>query len=161
MIALLRRLFARGAPLLAEAGTRDSAAIAALHGVSFRRGWSEQEVETLLAERNVVAHRAALGARLCGFIISRIAADEAEILSVAVAPARQGHGLARRLLDLHLRQLAGLGCRAVFLEVDEHNGPAIRLYRRAGFREISRRSNYYPTAGGNPVAALVLRRDIA
>ena len=53
--------------------------------------------------------------------MSRLAADEAEILSVAVARAAQGRGLARRLLDLHLRRLAGLGCRAVFLEVDENN----------------------------------------
>ena len=83
-------------------------------------------------------------AKLAGFIMSRLAADEAEILSVAVAGARHGRGLARRLLDLHLRRLAGLGCRAVFLEVDEHNAPAIRLYDRAGFREISRRANYYP-----------------
>ena len=65
-----------------------------------------------------------------------------------------------RLLDLHLRRLAGLGCRAVFLEVDEHNRAAIRLYDRAGFRQVSRRANYYPVAEGNSAAALVLRRDL-
>jgi ribosomal-protein-alanine N-acetyltransferase len=160
MIALLRRLFTRGAPTLSEASMRDAAAIAALHGASFRRGWSEQEVEGLLAEHNVVCHRARLGKELAGFIMTRCAADEAEILSVAVAHARQGRGLARALLALHLRRLAGLGCRTVFLEVDEHNMPAIRLYRRGGFREVARRANYYPTAGGKAAAALVLRRDL-
>jgi ribosomal-protein-alanine N-acetyltransferase len=60
-----------------------------------------------------------------------------------------------------LRRLAGLGARAVFLEVDEHNKPAIKLYERAGFREISRRPNYYPLTGGKTATALVLRRDIA
>jgi ribosomal-protein-alanine N-acetyltransferase len=64
------------------------------------------------------------------------------------------------LLTLHLRRLAGLGVRAVFLEVDEHNAPAIKLYSRAGFREISRRPNYYPQPGGKTAAALELRRDI-
>ena len=157
---LWRRLFGRAEPTLAEAGERDAAAIAALHGASFRHGWSEDEVEALLAARNVVTHRATTGSALCGFIMSRIAADEAEILSVAVARATQGRGLARRLLDLHLRRLAGLGCRAVFLEVDENNRAAIRLYNRAGFREVARRANYYPAAGGKSATALVLRRDL-
>ena len=85
---------------------------------------------------------------MAGFIMSRLVEDEAEILSVAVAGTRRGRGLARNLLTLHLRRLAGLGARAVFLEVDEHNAAAIRLYDRAGFREISRRPNYYPGAGG-------------
>jgi ribosomal-protein-alanine N-acetyltransferase len=48
----------------------------------------------------------------------------------------------------------------VFLEVDEHNQPAIRLYDRAGFTEISRRPNYYPAISGTAAAALVLRRDL-
>jgi len=161
MMTLWRRLFARETPSLSEASRRDAEAIAALHAASFHRGWSEVEVEGLLGERNVVAHRAASGRALAGFIMSRCAADEAEILSVAVARARQGRGLARALLDLHLRRLAGLGCRAVFLEVDENNRAAIRLYDRAGFREVSRRANYYPAAGGKAAAALVLRRDLA
>ena len=58
-----------------------------------------------------------------------------------------------------LRRLAGLGARAVFLEVDELNDPALRLYHRAGFRELSRRPNYYPGHDGG-AAALVLRRDL-
>ena len=93
--------------------------------------------------------------------MSRQAADEAEILSIAVAGARRGRGLAGKLLSLHLRRLAALSARAVFLEVDEHNIPAIRLYDRAGFHEISRRPNYYPNAGAKAAAALVLRRDLA
>ena len=153
-------LFSRAEPALSEASVRDTAAIAALHGASFRRGWSDDEVERLIGERNVITHRAMAGAALGGFIMSRIAADEAEILSVAVARAYQGRGLARRLLDLHLRRLAGLGCRAVFLEVDENNRAAIRLYDRAGFREVARRANYYPGAAGTAAAALVLRRDL-
>jgi [ribosomal protein S18]-alanine N-acetyltransferase len=161
MMRFLRRLLARDDPVLSEAGARDAEAIASLHAASFRRGWSEEEVEGLLLENNVVAHRATIGGRLVGFIMARLAADEAEILSVAVARASQGRGLARRLLDLHLRRLAGLGARAVFLEVDEHNRPAIRLYDRAGFREVSRRANYYPASDGKAAAALVLRRDLA
>jgi len=97
---------------------------------------------------------------MTGFIMSRLVEDEAEILSVAVDRARRGRGLARNLLTLHMRRLAGLGARTVFLEVDEYNAPAIRLYDRAGFRELSRRPNYYPGAGDKAAAALVLRRDL-
>jgi [ribosomal protein S18]-alanine N-acetyltransferase len=160
MIGFVRSLFGRGEPALSEAGPRDTAAIAVLHGQSFRRGWNEQEVEGLLIDRHVIAHRAAIAGKLAGFIMSRLVQDEAEILSVAVAGRQQGRGLAHKLLDLHLRRLAGLGARTVFLEVDEHNKPAIRLYDRAGFHEISRRPNYYPAAGGKAAAALVLRRNL-
>lgn len=161
MIGLFGRLFGHGAPAVSEATPRDAAAIAGLHAASFRRGWSEQEVEQLLFDRNVITHRAMTGARLAGFIMSRRAADEAEILSVAVARARRGRGIARDMLALHLRRLAGLGTRTVFLEVDENNTPALRLYRRAGFRDVGKRPNYYPAADGKPATALVLRRDLA
>lgn len=160
MIALLKSLFARAAPVLSEASSRDAAAIATLHAASFARGWSEQEVEGLMTEGHVFAHRATTGARMAGFILSRVVEDEAEILSVAVAGNKRGCGLARNMLNLHLRRLAGLGARTVFLEVDEHNTAAIRLYDRAGFRRISRRANYYQAADGEAAAALVLRRDL-
>jgi [ribosomal protein S18]-alanine N-acetyltransferase len=150
------RIFARAEPTLSGATPRDAASLAALHAASFSRGWSENEFEQLLTDRSVIADRAVSGRRNVGFILSRRAADEAEILSVAVTRAWRGHGVARRLLDLHLRRLAGLRLRAVFLEVDQDNTPALRLYARAGFREVGRRPGYY--SGGK--SALVLRRDL-
>jgi ribosomal-protein-alanine N-acetyltransferase len=160
MIEIITRLFARGEPSLSEAGPRDAAAIAKLHAASFRRGWSDGEIEGMLLDRNVVAHRATIGRHLAGFIISRVAADEAEILSVAVAQAYRGRAVARMLLRHHLGRLAALGVRSVFLEVDEGNVSALRLYRRAGFADAGRRQGYYPKADGKPAAALVLRRDL-
>ena len=160
MIGLLRRL-TRSEPALSPAGAADAAALAALHAAAFRRGWSEDEFERLLIDANVIAHRALIGRSLAGFIISRRAAGEAEILSVAVAPARRGRGLARKLLDLHLRRLAGLGVKSVFLEVDEDNAAARRLYAGARFRDVGRRPAYYARDGAPPASALVLRRDLA
>jgi ribosomal-protein-alanine N-acetyltransferase len=160
MMGFISALFTRGEPAVSEATARDAAAIAALHAASFHRGWSEQEVETLLLDRAVIAHRVTIANKVSGFIMSRKAADEAEILSVAVNTRQRGRGLARSLLTLHLRRLAGLGARTVFLEVDENNTPALRLYDRAGFREVGRRPNYYPAAGGKTATALVLRRDL-
>jgi [ribosomal protein S18]-alanine N-acetyltransferase len=160
LIALLRRMFARGEPTFSEAGPRDAAAIAALHAASFHRGWSDGDLESMLLDPAVLAHRAMLGRSLVGFILSRLVLDEAEILSVAVSMSRRSMGLARKLLDLHLRRLAGLGARAVFLEVGQDNVPALRLYKRAGFREVGRRDAYYRDAAGKTTAALVLRRDL-
>jgi ribosomal-protein-alanine N-acetyltransferase len=156
----LHRLFGTGQATLTEAGPRDAEIIAALHAASFHRGWSDEEVEALLLDHAVMAHCASIGGKIVGFIISRRAADEAEILSVAVMKACRSRGLARDLLRHHLGRLAGRSIRAVFLEVDEDNTPAIRLYRKAGFREVGRRPNYYATPGGKPATALVLRRDL-
>jgi [ribosomal protein S18]-alanine N-acetyltransferase len=131
-----------------------------MHGASFRRGWSDDEIERLLLDRGVIAHRVTIGRAFAGFIMSRLAAGEAEILSVAVAAPRKGKGLAGRLLRHHLGRLAGVGVRTVFLEVDEDNVPALRLYRKAGFREVGRRAGYYPAPDGKPSNALILRRDL-
>lgn len=158
MIEIVTRLFARGEPVLSQAGPSDAGALAALHGAAFHRGWGESDFEQLLLDRNIIAHRATAGRNVVGFIISRLVLDEAEILSTAVAAPRRGKGLARQLLDLHLRRLAGLGARTVFLEVEEGNVPARRLYQRAGFRQVGRREGYYPAARG--AAALILRRDL-
>ena len=160
MMGFISSLFTRSEPVLSQAGARDAVAIAALHSHSFHRGWSEQEVEGLLIDRRVVTDRAMVGRTMAGFIMSRLAADEAEILSVAVGRGWQGRGIARKLLSLHLRRLAGLGAQTVFLEVGEDNAPALQLYTRAGFHQVSRRENYYPGSTGKASAALVLRRDL-
>ncbi|HEY3643659.1 MAG TPA: GNAT family N-acetyltransferase [Xanthobacteraceae bacterium] len=171
MMDFIANLFARPQPSVSEATPGDAADLAALHGASFHRGWSEDEFERLLLDRAIVAHRVMIGRRLVGFIISRIIAGEAEILSVAVASSRRGKGLARQMLNLHLRRLAGLGTRTVFLEVGEGNAAANRLYRRAGFRTVGRREGYYPDRtdkkrGGDfpgqpsSSAALVLRCEL-
>lgn len=156
MTNIVSRFIAGAEPAFSPAHPAAAAAIAALHAASFRRGWDEDEVFRLLIDKAVVAHRATIRRTMVGFIISRQAADEAEILSVAIAPSQRGRGFSRPLLDFHLRSLAGLGIRTVFLEVGEDNAPACRLYAQAGFHEVGRRQGYYQ--GG--ATALVLRRDL-
>jgi [ribosomal protein S18]-alanine N-acetyltransferase len=162
MMSLLQSLFGRREPAILDARAADAGALALVHASAFRHGWSESEFERLLAEGNIVCHVARRnGGRgaVCGFTISRIVEDEAEILMVAVSPEEQGRGLARRLLARHLGRLAARGARKVFLEVDEGNDPAIRLYTRAGFEQVGRRAGYYAEAGRQATAALVLRRS--
>jgi len=160
LLAGLDRLVSRRSTVLSPAGVGDAAALAALHASSFRRGWSAEEFERLLIEPNVIADGAMAGRRLAGFVLSRFAADQAEILSIAVAAPFRRRRLAGKLLDLHLLRLTAARVRSLFLEVDERNLPARRLYARFGFGEVGRRKNYYPEAGRDAGAALVLRRDL-
>jgi ribosomal-protein-alanine N-acetyltransferase len=152
----------RGGPAAIEPATlRDAPALAQLHAASFHRGWGEGEFESMLTERNTLVHRLRQGRKVIGFAVSRLAADEAEILSIAVAASHRGRGLSRDLLLTHLGHLAGRGVRAVFLEVEENNQPARRLYQRAGFAIIGRRERYYRQPGGEQLNALLMRRDLS
>ena len=105
-----------------------------LHGASFHRGWSEGEFEADAGRAQHAGARAAAGRTPIGFIISRMAADEAEILSVAVDRPSRGRGWSRELLLTHLGHLAGYGIRAIFLEVEENNEAGVAALRTAGFR---------------------------
>jgi ribosomal-protein-alanine N-acetyltransferase len=160
MTDFVSRLFARGQPILSDAEPRDAQAIAVLHAASFRRGWSDGEVEQLLFESSVVADRALVGRTLAGFILTRCAADEAEILSIAVDKRWRGGGLGHKLLQRNLQRLAARGVRAVFLEVGADNQPALRLYERLGFEQVGKRERYYPGDTAREATALVLRRGI-
>jgi [ribosomal protein S18]-alanine N-acetyltransferase len=161
MIAWLADLWRGSATVIDAATLRDAPDLAALHGASFHRGWGEGEFDHMLTERNTLVHRLRAGRRIIGFAVSRMAADEAEILSIAVAAGHRGRGLSRDLLLTHLGHLAGRGVRTVFLEVEENNQPARRLYQRAGFSVAGRRERYYQQPGGEQLNALLMRRDLS
>src|ERR1700749_4568834 len=115
MIPFLSDLWNRAPAAVESASLRDAPKLAQLHGASFHRGWGEAEFEQMLAERNTLVHRLRQGRKTIGFAVSRIAADEAEILSIAVDPKHRGRGLSRNLLLTHLGHLAGRGVRTIFL----------------------------------------------
>jgi [ribosomal protein S18]-alanine N-acetyltransferase len=161
MMAWLTALWSGGAAVVEAASPRDAPQLARIHGASFHRGWGEAEFEHMLSERSTLVHRLRMGRRVIGFSVSRIAADEAEILSIALAESHRGRGLSNNLLLTHLGHLAGHGVRTVFLEVEENNQPARRLYERAGFVVVGRRERYYRESGGEPLNALLMRRDLS
>ncbi len=88
--------------------------------------------------------------------MTRVAADEAEILTLAVAPDARGRGVATDLLSAAIEYAHHAGARAMFLEVGASNIPARALYSRFGFSEVGMRKAYY---GGNE-DALILRVDL-
>jgi ribosomal-protein-alanine N-acetyltransferase len=161
MIKWLSEWWSGGTAVVEPATARDAARLAQLHGASFARGWGEGEFESMISERNTLVHRLRLGRKTIGFAASRIGADEAEILSVAVDPGYRGRGLSRTLLLTHLGHLAGRGVRTIFLEVDENNQPARLLYERSGFVVVGRRERYYKQASGEQSNALLMRRDLS
>ncbi len=128
-----------------------AAAMAAIHAASFppAEAWPEAAFATQLGLPGVFARLDPRG----GLVLARCVGDEAEILSLAVAPAARRHGIGRTLLAGALAAAAARGARAVFLEVAATNAPARALYAGAGFTEIGRRRGYY--ADGTD--ALVLR----
>ncbi len=154
-------LFGDDRPLIEPATLADAPRLAQLHGASFHRGWGEGEFESMLRESNTLVHRLRLKRKTVGFAVSRIGADEAEILSIAIDPRCRGQGLSRNLLLTHLGHLAGRGVRTIFLEVEENNRPALSLYKRAGFTVVGRRERYYRQAGGEQLNALLMRRDLS
>lgn len=92
---------------------------------------------------------------VAGLLIGRRAADEFEILDLAVSPEYRRRGIAMALLDAALREANQAGARKVFLEVRASNTAAIEFYRARGFTESGRRKAYYR----NPVEdALLLSR---
>jgi [ribosomal protein S18]-alanine N-acetyltransferase len=132
-----------------------AAAMAKIHAASFpaRERWGVDAMALQLGQRGVFGLVDPAGA----LVLCRVAADEAEILTLAVTPPMRRQGRAQALLRAAVAQLRGAGVRALFLEVSTANEAAQLLYTRAGFREVGRRARYY----ANGADALVLRLDVS
>ena len=132
--------------------------LARLHAQAFSstRTWSAAEFGDLLDQP---------GAILAGddraFALLRVTLDEAEILTIATAPAHRRKGLARKALAQAEQAAQIAGAAVIFLEVAEDNTAARALYAQAGYAQIGRRPGYYLPKDAAPVAALVLRKAFA
>jgi ribosomal-protein-alanine N-acetyltransferase len=78
-----------------------------------------------------------------GFVLARVAADEAEILTLAVMPEARRAGLGRALVGAAVEAAAARGAVAMLLEVAEGNAAARGLYAGLGFVLVGRRRRYY------------------
>jgi [ribosomal protein S18]-alanine N-acetyltransferase len=153
---------AKAAPRIQPIGVERSAECAAIHAASFAHPWQEADFEQLFVAPGILAD-GAIGdkdGRLAGFVLSRIAADEAEILTVAVAPEWRARGVATLLLAPHLSGLAANRVNRLFLEVEADNTAALALYANFGFRQVGERKSYCRSADASLKGALLLRRDL-
>ena len=128
--------------------------LAAIHAESFPvpERWGPDAMALQLEQPNCYGHIDPAG----GFVLARIAADEAEILTIAVAPARRRAGSGYALLLAAITTATRYGAKSMFLEVSLTNEAARALYGRMGFAQVGRRRRYYPDGAD----ALVMRRDI-
>ncbi len=135
----------------------DLPALAALHAGCFpAEPWDAAQLAALLATPGCQGLQLVRGEAATGFLLWRQVADEAEILTLAVAAAWRRRGLGATLLEALLARLLAAGARRLFLEVAADNAAALALYRGAGFRPVGRRPAYYRDGGD----ALVLRLEL-
>lgn len=130
--------------------------MAEIHAQSFFKGWDDADMWAHIHKDLCFGY----GRPLDGFIILSSAADQAEILTIAVDPAARRRGMARALLDIAETELVDNGVDTLFLEVAEDNVAAIPFYQHAGFEPIGRRPAYYKREMGR-VAAITYRKRLA
>ena len=145
----------------------DIVAIMRIERVAFSDPWSESAFESLSTDGRVFfvcARQLVQGTtqpptedRVAGYVVAVFAADEGEIVNLAVAPDERGHGVGGALLDAVLHKAEVRRAVALFLEVRESNAPALRLYNDRGFAAVGRRRGYYHRPAED---ALILRRSI-
>lgn len=109
---------------------------------TYGEGWNNHQCRSMLSmpsAKLLIAHRIDV---ICGFVISRQAADEEELLMIAVCPSHQGQGVGYLLLEHMLEAARVEQVAAVFLEMRADN-PAEKLYAKFGFHQIGLRKAYY------------------
>ena len=128
---------------VSTAGPYDPASMAAIHRACFARAWDEATMAQFLASPDVICLIGSVaddsGGVVGGLLIARKAADEAELLTLGVAPACRHAGLGRALLKAAIAALRESGAKCLFLEVDEGNAAALALYRSLGAKAVGHR----------------------
>ncbi|MBI1386798.1 MAG: ribosomal-protein-alanine N-acetyltransferase [Rhizobiales bacterium] len=137
----------------------DAEAASLLHGLCFAEAWQADALAALASDPSGLALAVWCACdELGGLVIARLAADESEILTLAVHPEHRRRGIARKLLTGLARDLTARGIARLFLEVATSNVAAVALYRGLGFVEVGLRRGYYAASGDD---ALVMRLDLA
>jgi [ribosomal protein S18]-alanine N-acetyltransferase len=124
--------------------------------------WSEQVFRDCLRVGYscwIATSPAPNAAQAYGFAVMSMAAGEAHILNLCIAPNLQGHGLGRKTLSHLCGVAATSGVQRMLLEVRPSNPAAIGLYDGAGFARIGTRKGYYP-AGAGREDAIVMAYDV-
>lgn len=90
-----------------------------------------------------------------GFIVWRVVADEAEIITIGVAPDARQNGIAGAMILLMEQELKKQSVHNVFLEVSEVNVPAKKLYEKYGFVVAGKRPKYY-----DGINAIIMKKEL-
>lgn len=139
-------------------GAETATELSVLHEQAFDRGWTAPDIAAILDNPATFALTIQREA-IAGFIIVSVAADDAEILTLAIAPEDRRAGFGTVLVAAAAGVAQARGANAMHLEVAEDNAAARALYAKLGFVEIGRRPRYYARASG-AADALVLKRNL-
>lgn len=132
--------------------------LARLHAQCFAEdAWDAAALASILAMKGAEARLAEEVEQPLGLLFAVILGEEAEILTLGVAPRARRRGIARLLLDDLFARARALGARRVVLEVAADNSAALALYEAAGFRTVGLRHGYYQRENGPAIDAWLLR----
>ncbi len=95
-----------------------------------------------------------------GYFIAMHGVDEVHLLNITVAPAYQGQGWARLMLDALGLWARGQGAQWLWLEVRVGNTRAMQVYQDHGFRRVGHRKAYYPAHNGSREDAIVMSQKL-
>jgi ribosomal-protein-alanine N-acetyltransferase len=141
---------------LRPATAADMAALVELEKQYFTPPWSENALQSTLDDAKSLLLVADVANVVVGYVAAWVIADEGEITRVVVQQQWRGRGIGETLLQAALRDCAGRGATALFLEVRRGNVTAQRLYTRLGFVEVGQRPRYYDDGEDG----LILRLDL-
>lgn len=141
--------------MIRAAGPAEAGALADLHAQCFPppEAWGPDAMRLMLEMPGAFA----LMVPEQALVLARVAADEAEILTLCVVPSARQQGLGQALMAAAMAAAAARGAGAMFLEVAAGNIAAQRLYSAMGFVAAGRRRRYYADGGD----ALVMRRALS
>ena len=132
---------------------------------AFGEAWSRRQVSDALVMPNTHYLLAAADGRVprddepaAGFTLSRGAADEEELLLIAVHPDHRRRGIGGALLERLVAEARARGVTRLFLEMREGN-TAEALYRHHGFDSVGRRRHYYRRGSASPIDAITFVRE--
>lgn len=140
------------------AGAAYAHVLAALHAPCFEDAWDGDAMAALLATPGataLLAMQEKTGEQHpCGFVLLRAAADEMEILTLAVLPQARRRGVARALMQAVRRYADKAGTRKIFIEYAEDNQAAHALYESVGYTSDGVRADYYRNSDGTASNAI-------
>jgi ribosomal-protein-alanine N-acetyltransferase len=147
--------------VLRRLGALDLDLASRLHDSAFaplgERVWTRQDMAELLASPGAAGWVVQSAEGAVGFALCRVAADEAELLTIAVHPDERRRGVGRALLTAVIDHSRAAGARSLFLEVGADNPAALALYGTAGLQAVGHRKAYYRRGEGPPADAIVMR----
>ncbi|MEJ0046851.1 MAG: GNAT family N-acetyltransferase [Rhodospirillales bacterium] len=144
----------RKSAAIVAAGAAHPALMAAVHATAFLpdEAWGTAIFAGHLSMQGTFGFLHEAG----GVVLARAAADEAEILTLAVAPEARRRGVARGLLRAAVEAARTRGAATLFLEVSAANSVARALYESEGFAPVGKRRGYYEDGTDALVLALKL-----